>query len=80
MRADPDSSCRITVELPAQDDHFLQDIYHLVLELKLSDGSVDSADLLSRGSDTGIWDANDFLVLPEIGTHITLSESQLKYC
>ncbi|KAG8760119.1 hypothetical protein FRC14_004007 [Serendipita sp. 396] len=63
----------ITVELPAQDDHFLQDIYHLVLELKLSDGSVDSADLLSRGSDTGIWDANDFLVLPEIGTHITLS-------
>ncbi|KAG9055735.1 hypothetical protein FS842_001407, partial [Serendipita sp. 407] len=63
----------ISVELPAQDDHFLNDIFHLVLELKLSDGSVDRVDLLSRDPTLGVWDANGSLGLPETIPHYTLS-------
>ncbi|KAG8754846.1 hypothetical protein FRC14_004601 [Serendipita sp. 396] len=63
----------ITVELSAQDDHFLKDIFHLVLELKSSDELVDRADLLSRESNPGVWDGNESLILPEIVAHFTLS-------
>ncbi|KAG8823300.1 hypothetical protein FRC19_004231 [Serendipita sp. 401] len=63
----------ITTELSAEDDHFLKDVFHLVLELKLNERSVDKTDLLSRESSPGVWDANEPLILPEIIAHFTLS-------
>ncbi|KAG8782696.1 hypothetical protein FRC15_006513 [Serendipita sp. 397] len=63
----------ITVESSAQDDHFPKDISQLVLELKLGDGLVKRADLLSRKSSPGVWDANKSLILAEVFTHFTLS-------
>ncbi|KAG8811895.1 hypothetical protein FRC19_003508 [Serendipita sp. 401] len=63
----------ITVELSAEDDHFLRDVLHLVSELKLNDRYMDKADLLSRESSPGVWDANEPLILPEIVVHFTLS-------
>ncbi|KAG8859271.1 hypothetical protein FRB91_008452 [Serendipita sp. 411] len=63
----------ITVELSAQDDHFLNDISHLVLELNSKDEYVDRADLLSRMSSPGVWDANEIIVLLEVTTHFSVS-------
>jgi hypothetical protein len=53
----------ITIELSNQDDCFLTDIAHLVLELKSSERVVDKVDLLSRESSPGTWDANQDLIL-----------------
>ncbi|KAG8817354.1 hypothetical protein FRC19_011401, partial [Serendipita sp. 401] len=63
----------ITVELSAEADHSLRDVLHLVSKLKLDDRYVDKADLLSRESSPGVWDANKPLILPEIVAHFTLS-------
>ncbi|KAG8859272.1 hypothetical protein FRB91_008453 [Serendipita sp. 411] len=63
----------ITVELAPQDDHSLKDIFHLILELNLNNGFVEKADLLSRESSLGGWEANEILVLREIVAYFTLS-------
>jgi hypothetical protein len=53
----------IAIELSTQDDCFLTDIAHLILELKSSERVVDKVDLLSRESSPGTWDASQDLVL-----------------
>ncbi|KAG8838989.1 hypothetical protein FRC20_006187, partial [Serendipita sp. 405] len=63
----------ITIELSVQGDHFLKDVFHLILDLKANDRSVDKANLLASESSPGVWDANEPLILPEIVAHYTLS-------
>ncbi|KAG8857702.1 hypothetical protein FRB91_011017 [Serendipita sp. 411] len=63
----------ITIELSAQDEHYLKEIFHLVLMLTLNGRVVGRTDLLSRESSPGVWDANEPLMLREIVSHFTLS-------
>ncbi|PVF91892.1 hypothetical protein CPB86DRAFT_820105 [Serendipita vermifera] len=69
-KVDPDdlmlSFKDITVELATRDDCFLADIPYLVLELNQDGRVVDKANLLSRESSRGIWDADEPLVLREV--------------
>ncbi|PVF92618.1 hypothetical protein CPB86DRAFT_877740 [Serendipita vermifera] len=62
-----------SVELSTQDDSFLIDIPHLLLELTLDGKTVSSVNLYSRESSLGVWDADKTLVLPESSTNIMLS-------
>ncbi|PVF91871.1 hypothetical protein CPB86DRAFT_846301 [Serendipita vermifera] len=65
----------ITVELAIQDDSFLTDIPHLVLELNQDGRVVDKVNLLSRKSSRGIWDADEPLILREVTGEFMLSVS-----
>ncbi|PVF96607.1 hypothetical protein CPB86DRAFT_798792 [Serendipita vermifera] len=63
----------ITVELASLDDRFLTDSAHLVLELNRNGKLVDKANLLSRESIPGVWDADQPLILREFIGELTLS-------
>lgn len=53
----------VSVELSTQDDCFLVDIPHLLLELSVDGKAVDSIGLHARKSSSGVWDADEALVL-----------------
>jgi hypothetical protein len=46
-----------------RDDCFLIDVVHLILELKLNDELIRKANMLSRESTPGVWDADSVLAL-----------------
>jgi hypothetical protein len=52
-----------SVELSLPDNNLLRDIYHMRLEVSVNGQVVDKADLYSRESVPGVWDANAILVL-----------------
>jgi hypothetical protein len=53
----------ITVGLSTRGDSFLTDAPHLILELSINDKVVDKAKLLPHESSTGIWQAEQSLIL-----------------
>jgi hypothetical protein len=53
----------ITVELVNQDDCFLIDVFHLTLVVTSEDQAIDGANLLSRNSMAGVWDADSMVSL-----------------
>ncbi|PVF92843.1 hypothetical protein CPB86DRAFT_147129, partial [Serendipita vermifera] len=63
----------ITVELASEDDCFLTDIPHLVLELKQDGRAIDKVNLLSRESSRRIWDADEPLILRKVTGEFILS-------
>ncbi|PVF99330.1 hypothetical protein CPB86DRAFT_796564 [Serendipita vermifera] len=65
----------ITVELVTRDDCFLTDIPHLILELSQDGRVVDKANLLSRESSHGVWDADEPLILRDVVGEFMLSVS-----
>ncbi|PVF90762.1 hypothetical protein CPB86DRAFT_865374, partial [Serendipita vermifera] len=62
-----------TVELVNRDDRFLTDSAHLVLELNQNGKLVDKANLSSRDSMPGVWNADEPLILHEPVGKLTLS-------
>ncbi|KAG8825810.1 hypothetical protein FRC17_008519 [Serendipita sp. 399] len=54
-------------------DHFLNGVACLALELSIDGGGVNRATLLSREATTGIWDADQVLILREVDKDFTLS-------
>jgi hypothetical protein len=53
----------MTVELATEDDCFLKDIVHLLLEVKVNAQFVGIVNLLSRESKSGLWKANELLIM-----------------
>ncbi|PVG04067.1 hypothetical protein CPB86DRAFT_792811 [Serendipita vermifera] len=65
----------ITIKLDGQDESFLTDIAHLILELNQDGRVVDKANLLSRESVPGVWDADEPLILRDAMGEFELSVS-----
>ncbi|PVF92009.1 hypothetical protein CPB86DRAFT_830274 [Serendipita vermifera] len=65
----------IVVELASQDDCFLADIPHLVLEVNQDGRVLHKAHLLLCESSRGIWDTGEPLILPEVTEQFILSVS-----
>ncbi|PVG01067.1 hypothetical protein CPB86DRAFT_839123, partial [Serendipita vermifera] len=65
----------ITVEVASQDDSFLTDMAHLVLDLNRNGQLVEKIHLFPRKSMPGVWDTDRALVLREVTGEYMLSVS-----
>ncbi|PVF97441.1 hypothetical protein CPB86DRAFT_826506 [Serendipita vermifera] len=65
-----------SVELSNQDDRFLLDTAHLLLEVSCNGQVVDKFNLSSRESRDGVWEADNPLVLPNVFASLVLLVSR----
>lgn len=64
-----------SIELSSQDDCFLTDISHLVLQVRSNGEAVDEVDLFSDESRPGVWEANEYLLICKDDAHTEISLS-----